>query len=57
MRKHAETTQQIYEDVSRTLREEEKRRRSTVKRELEEVYEEKARQIENHYNGLLAKER
>jgi hypothetical protein len=54
---HAETTRSIYEDVSKTLREENKKKRAIMKRELEEQLKEREVQIENTYQAIIAKER
>ena len=55
--RHAQTTQEIYEDVTRTLKDEQKRRLQQVKRDMEAAFEDKLRVIDNNYNGLHAKER
>jgi hypothetical protein len=54
---HAQTTQQIYEDVSRTLKEENKRTNRIYKQEIETKYQDKLKALENEHQGALAKER
>ena len=56
-KQHALTTQQIYEDVSRTLKEEQKRINRHLKIEMEEKYQDKVKAIENEHQGAMAKER
>lgn len=43
--------------MTRTLKEEQKRRLQQAKRDVETAFDDKLRAIENNYNGLLAKER
>ena len=50
-------TQQIYEDVTRTLKEEQKRLNRHLKSEMEEKYQQKFNDLENAHQGALAKER
>ncbi len=57
IKKHAQMTQEIFEDVTRTLKDEQKRKLAQTKKDLEAQYEEKLRVVDNNYNGLLAKER
>lgn len=47
VRKHAETTKEIFEDVSKTLKEEQKRAKLLIRKELEEAYEEKLKKVDN----------
>ena len=56
-KQHSNLTQEIYEDVNKTLKEENKRRQAVNRQQLEEEYSQKLNKMENHFNGLLAKER
>lgn len=48
-KQHALTTQQIYDDVSRTLKDEQKRMNRHLKQEMEEKYQEKMKALDNEH--------
>jgi hypothetical protein len=61
VKNHAKSTQAIYEDISKTLkernREDEKDKFDKLRKQVERESEEQIRKLENKMNGELAKER
>ncbi|TNV83484.1 hypothetical protein FGO68_gene14749 [Halteria grandinella] len=56
-KRHAEMTAQIYEDVSKSLKDEQKKKIAIAKRDIDEAYSDKMRKLESSLSGQLAKER